>query len=216
MNFSEARHWMVEAQARTADVTDPLLVSALRRLPREAFAPAGRESLAYADLELEVAPGRTLMRPRDIAKLLQALEIKPGEKVLEIAGATGYGAAVAAAIGAKVVALESNPELGRAAQAAFERAGVASIVSAITPTIEGWLDAAPYDAIFLNGSAEFVPDAWVQQLAEGGRLGVIVRNGPAGSARLYVRTGGTTAYRTIFDAAPPVAPGLAQAAQFRF
>jgi protein-L-isoaspartate(D-aspartate) O-methyltransferase len=77
-DFVRARHWMVEAQIRTSDVTDHALQDALRRLPRELFVPANRQALAYAETELEAAPGRFLLRPRDLGKLLQALAPKPG------------------------------------------------------------------------------------------------------------------------------------------
>ncbi|TPW01821.1 MAG: protein-L-isoaspartate(D-aspartate) O-methyltransferase, partial [Alphaproteobacteria bacterium] len=171
---------------------------------------------AYADRELEVAPGRALMRPRDLGKLIQALAPRPGARALEIAGATGYGAAVLAKCGAQTTLLEPDPDLNFAAVAALGACGVDNVDTASTDITAGWADAAPYDIIMLNGSAETVPEAWLAQLAEGGRLGVIVRSGAAGHARLYTRSGGVTAFRVLFDAAPPVAPGLAARPQFAF
>ena len=91
MDFERARHWMVEAQVRPNDVTDPAVLGALRQLPRERFAPAFPD-IAYSDLELEVAPGRFLLRPRDLGKLIQILSPRAGETAMEICGATGYGA----------------------------------------------------------------------------------------------------------------------------
>ena len=216
MDFAQARNLMVESQVRTADVTDPHILSALRTLPRERFAPAHRRGLAYADRELEVAPGRVLMRPRDLAKLVQSLEPKATDRALEIAGGTGYGAALLACCCAEATTLDPDPNLSFAARAALEACGVLNVKAASTPAIEGWSDGAPYDVILLNGAAEFVPDAWLAQLAPGGRLGVIVRQGAAGTARIYTRTGNVTAYRAVFDAAPPVAPGLSAAPGFRF
>jgi protein-L-isoaspartate(D-aspartate) O-methyltransferase len=93
---------------------------------------------------------------------------------------------------------------------------VRNVRTVSTSAADGWADDAPYDVIMLNGSTEFVPDAWLNQLAPGGRLGVIVRNGPVGSARIYTRSGEATAYRTAFDAAPPVAPGLERPPAFAF
>ncbi|PZO49538.1 MAG: protein-L-isoaspartate O-methyltransferase [Alphaproteobacteria bacterium] len=208
MDFARTRDIMVESQVRTSDVTDTRIIHAMRSLPRERFAPAHKRTLAYADLELEVAPGRTLLRPRDLAKLLQALAPQGHERGLEIAGATGYGAAVLGACCKEVIALDPDSDLSFAARAALESAGVTNVRTVSTATVDGWADDAPYDVILLNGAAEIVPEAWFAQLAPGGRLGVIVRDGPAGAARIYTRSGDGVAYRTAFDSFAAVAPGL--------
>lgn len=216
MDFERARYLMVESQVRTNDVTDPRILRAMRTVPRELFAPAPKRSLAYADFELEAAPGRTLMRPRDVAKLIEALAPQADDRALEIAGATGYGAALLAACCKEVITLDPDPELSFAARAALESCGIANARTVSTVAAEGWADEAPYNVIMLNGAAEIVPDAWLAQLAPGGRLGVIVRSGAAGSARIYTRSGEAVSFRIAFDAAPPVAPGLEQPATFRF
>jgi protein-L-isoaspartate(D-aspartate) O-methyltransferase len=215
MDLARARDIMVEGQVRTSDVTDLRILHAMRTLPRERFAPAQRRTLAYADLELEVAPTRSLMRPRDLAKLIQALDPKPHERALEIAGATGYGAAVLAACCKEVVTLDPDPDLSFAARAALESCGLA-VKTVSTAVVDGWKDEAPYDVILLNGGAEIVPDAWLAQLASGGRLGVIVREGPAGKARIYTRAEEAVAFRVEFDAFPNVAPGLHRPRVFTF
>ena len=215
MDLARARDIMVESQVRTSDVTDLRILHAMRTLPRERFAPAQKRTLAYADLELEVAPTRSLMRPRDLAKLIQALDPKPHERALEIAGATGYGAAVLAACCKEVVTLDPDPDLSFAARAALESCGLA-VKTVSTAVVDGWKDEAPYDVILLNGGAEIVPDAWLAQLAPGGRLGVIVREGPAGKARIYTRAEEAVAFRVEFDAFPNVAPGLHRPRVFTF
>lgn len=216
MDFERARHLMVEAQVRTNDVTHAGVQAAMRRLPRERFVPSELASLAYSDQELDVGGGRVLLRPRDLAKLLQAADPRPGQRALEIAGASGYGAAVLAIAGCEVVSLEPSPDVSLAARSALDQAGVTGVTTVSTPAAQGWPDAAPYDLIVLNGAAEVVPEAWIAQLAEGGRLAVIVREGAAGSARLYLKSGGVTAYRAVFDAAPPVVPGLQAPRSFTF
>jgi protein-L-isoaspartate(D-aspartate) O-methyltransferase len=215
MDLARARDIMVESQVRTSDVTDLRILHAMRTLPRERFAPAQKRTLAYADLELEVASDRSLMRPRDLAKLIQALDPKPHEHALEIAGATGYGAAVLAACCKDVVTLDPDPDLSFAARAALESCGLA-VKTVSTALTDGWKDEAPYDVMLLNGGAEIVPDAWLAQLAPGGRLGVIVREGPAGKARIYTRAEGAVAFRVEFDAFPNVAPGLHRPRVFTF
>jgi protein-L-isoaspartate(D-aspartate) O-methyltransferase len=216
MDFTRARDFMVESQVRTADVTDKRIIHAMRTLPRERFVPAPKRTLAYGDLEVEVAVGRALMRPRDLAKLIQALSPQANERALEIAGATAYGAAVLASCCKHVISLDPDSDLSFAASAALESSGVTNAKTVSTTAADGWKDDAPYDVILLNGAAEIVPEAWLAQLAPGGRLGVIVRQGAAGSARIYTRTGDATAYRTVFDAAPPIAPGLTKAPSFTF
>jgi protein-L-isoaspartate(D-aspartate) O-methyltransferase len=216
MDFARARDIMVESQVRTADVTDPRILHAMRTLPRERFVPAAKRPLAYGDLEIEVAQRRWLMRPRDLAKLVQSIAPQPHERALEIAGATGYGAAVLATCCKHVITLDPEGDLSFAAQAALESAGVSNAKTVSTPAAEGWRDEAPYDVIMLNGAAEIVPDDWIGQLAPGGRLGVIVRQGHAGAARIYTRAADAVAYRTVFDAAPPIAPGLQRKPGFVF
>lgn len=216
MDFARARDFMVESQVRTADVTDTRIIHAMRTLPRECFVPAAKRTIAYGDLEVEVASQRTLMRPRDLAKLVQALAPQANERALEIAGATGYGAAVLAVCCKQVITLDPDADLSFAASAALESCGVRNAKTVSTAAIDGWKDDAPYDVMLLNGAAEIVPDAWLAQLAPGGRLGVIVRQGAAGSARVYTRSDDATAYRSVFDAAPPIAPGLAKPPAFAF
>ncbi len=216
MDFARARHAMVESQVRPSDVTDPRIVAAMRALPRERFAPAHLRSLAYADIELEVAPGRYLLKPRDLAKLLQALEPQAHERALEINGATGYGAAVLAHCVSEVVSLDPDGQISFAARAALESSGIVSVKTVSTTIEGGWPDAAPYDLIVLNGAAEIVPDAWFAQLAPNGRLGVIVREGAAGRARIYTRSQDSVSYRVAFDSAPPIVPGLERPPAFSF
>ena len=216
MDFARARQVMVDSQVRTADVTDTRIIAAMRDLPRERFVTAQNRTIAYGDLEVEVAPGRTLMRPRYLAKLIQALAPKADDKVLEIAGATGYGAAVLGQLCASVITLDQDPDLSFAARAALESSGITNARTVCTDPVEGWSDDAPFDLILLNGSAEFVPEAWLAQLAPGGRLGVIVRQGPAGAARIYSKSGEAVAYYTAFDAAPPLVAGLKKPATFQF
>ncbi|MET0181985.1 MAG: protein-L-isoaspartate O-methyltransferase, partial [Caulobacterales bacterium] len=216
MDFARARAMMVESQVRPSDVTDVRVIEAMKALPRERFVPAHMRQLAYADLDLEVSPGRFLLRPREAAKLIQALAPQSNERALEIACATAYGAAVLAACVREVYALDVDPELSFAARAALESSGVTSVKTVSTGLEAGWAEAAPYDVILVNGAVEVVPDAWIAQLAENGRLGVIVRQGAVGSARIYTRSQETVSYRVAFDSAPPVVPGLERPRVFSF
>lgn len=216
MDYAQARAAMVDCQVRTVDVTHAALIAAMRAAPREAFVPPALKDLAYADCELEVAPGRHLLRPRDLAKLIQALAPAPGDKCLEIGGATGYGATLLANLAGAAVSLEPDSNLLPAMRAALEAAGATTVTPVATAAAQGWPDAAPYDVILVNGSVEIVPEAWLGQLAPGGRLAVIVRIGPAGAARLYTKADGVVSHRIVFDAAPPLLLGLARPPAFTF
>ncbi len=216
LDFAKARHSMVESQVRTSDVTDPRIISAMRAIPRERFVPAHLRTLAYADLDLEVAAGRFLLKPRDLGKLIQNLAPQPHERVLELNGATSYGAAILAACAGEVTSQDGDANLSFAARAALESSGVVGVKTVSTALNEGWAEGAPYDVILLNGAAEVIPDAWFKQLAEGGRMGVLVREGVTGQARIYTRSQETLAYRVAFDSAPPVTPGLTRAPAFTF
>ena len=216
MDFAQARLMMVDSQIRPSDVTDPLLLAAFREIPRERFVPSAARNVAYADLELEVGQGRYLLRPRHLAKLLQALAIRPGERALEIAGATGYGAAVMAHAGLEVTSLEAVPEVSLAGRAALDASGFGAVKSASTAIGNGWSEGGPFDVMVLNGAAERVPQAWFDQLAEGGRLALIRRNGAAGTGMVYTKAGGAIGANPVFDAAPPVLPDLKETPGFRF
>jgi protein-L-isoaspartate(D-aspartate) O-methyltransferase len=187
-DFRAARLNMVESQIRTADVTDLAITDALRLVPRESLLPPGKLALAYADCEVEYAPGLSLMRPREIGKLLQALQPRAGERALAIAAP--YGSAVLEAMGLTV-----------------------HQVSGEDLTL---LPSGTFDVVLSEGAVTQTPASWTNALAEGGRLGVVERAGPVGKARLYVLSEGRLGSREVFDATPPYLPGLAPQPQFVF
>ncbi len=185
-DFRAARLTMVEGQVRTSDVTDRALVDAMRAVPREALCPPQTAALAYAEAEIEYAPGRFLMRPREIGKLLQAARPQPGERALAIAAP--YAAAVLEALGLTV-----------------ERLDKANLAKA---------PAKGFDVIVSEGAVAEPPASWLAALGPGGRLAVVVRAGPVGRARLYAHEARGTAMRDLFDSTPPYLPGLEPKVQF--
>lgn len=202
---------MIDSQVRPNDVTDRRLISAMSAVAREAFVPASRRAVAYAEMPIETAPGRWMMAARDFSKLVNALAIRERERILDIAPGTGYSSAVLSRLGA-VVALEE----GEAAQALS--AGLAGVqgVEIVTGSLKaGAPGKGPFDAILVNGAVEVVPQAWLDQLAEGGRLAVAVNDNGTRRARVYTRSGGKTAWLTPFDSSPPALPGFEKAAEFR-
>ena len=213
MDLEAARTAMIDSQVRPNDVTDRRLISAMLTVAREAFVPAGRRAVAYAELPIETATGRWMMPARDFSKLVNALQIREGERVLDIAPGTGYSSAVLSQLG-NVVALEEG-EAAKALGEGLAAAGVTGVDVVSGSLMAGAPGKGPFDAIFVNGAVEVVPQAWLYQLAEGGRLAVAVAEGGVRRARLYTRAGGKTAWLTPFDASPPSLPGFEKAAEFR-
>ncbi len=109
--FAAQRFNMIEAQLRTNDVNDFRICAAMGEIPRERFVPAAKQALAYADVPVEVSPGRYLLDPRTFAKLLVLADVQPGETILDVGAATGYSSAVLARLGHSVIALEQDAEL---------------------------------------------------------------------------------------------------------
>lgn len=213
-DFAAARRHMVDGQVRTADVTDHRIISAMLEVPRERFVPPQSTALAYLDLALPVGGGRCLVKPMVLAKLIQAAELEPADRVLVVGCATGYAAAVLAHMAGQVVALEQDTALASAAQAAL--AAQPNITVAKGPLVDGWPQGAPYDAIFVDGAVELVPDAFRKQLKDGGRLVCVLGGQPQPSAMLYRRSGDELGGRAIFDAAAAPLPGFAKAPAFAF
>jgi protein-L-isoaspartate(D-aspartate) O-methyltransferase len=196
-DFAAQRAIMVESQVRVNDVTDYAIQDAMRVVPREAALPPQKAYLAYADVEVEYAPGRWLLKPRDVSKLLQAVRPQAGERALAIAAP--YAAAVLAQMGLAVTRLDDG-DLAAAPDA--------------KPT--GPLAAGPYDVIVCEGAVARVPPAWCAALALGGRLGAVERQGPVGRAVLYIRSERDVGRRDLFDCGPPLMAGFEPKPAFTF
>jgi protein-L-isoaspartate(D-aspartate) O-methyltransferase len=219
IDFAQARRTMVDGQVRVNDVTDAAIISAMLQVPREKFVPEARASLAYIDEDLCVQeaagglPARYLMEPMVLARLLQALELSPDSKVLDVGCATGYSSAVLGHIAGSVIALEENAALAASAKK-LVRAGNVEVVSGRASA--GWTAAAPYDAILIGGAVEEVPGALTAQLRDGGKLAAVIRTNGSPKAMLYVRTGDHFSARRLFDAAIPALPGFEAPKTFVF
>jgi len=214
--FVERRLKMVNGQLRTSDVIDNAVIAAFLAVPRENFVAEGFAKYAYLDQDIPAAggSGRKLLAPRTIARLVQAAEVKPGDRVLEVGGGSGYAAALLCELGAAVVALESDARAVAATKRALEgRDDVIVIQGDLTTGASG---QGPFDVIVLNGAFGAAPERLVDQLAIGGRLvGLDARRGAARGV-LIEKTGSGTSARTLFDASGDVLPGLAEPARFTF
>ena len=217
-DFAQARDHMVDGQVRPNRVVDPRIIQAMRRLPRERFVPAGMAALAYSDEDVPLGGGRYLIEPMVIARLVQCLRLIAGGRVLVAACGTGYGAALAAACGAQVTALDEDSAL--LAVAGPLLAELAPGVQVVSGPIGAGLDAgAPWDAILLEGAVRAIPPAFGRQVAAGGRLATVIAppegNGYAVLAEPSLRPGELRS-QPIFDCATPLLPSLLPAPAFQF
>lgn len=217
MDFAKLRRVMVDSQVRVNDVTSTEVVSAFSTIPREVFVPKGMRASAYAELEIETADERAMWLPRDLGKMLRALEPEAKDVSMVIGAGAGYGAALLGHITDAVIALEDDEALVDAMAERFATIGMDEAVAVHGELAEGLADQGPFDVILIAGMVEEVPQAWLDQLADGGRLGVVVAAGRSvGAARIYKRAGDTFAYREAFECCPPELPGFAKKAAFVF
>jgi protein-L-isoaspartate(D-aspartate) O-methyltransferase len=216
MNFSAARHNMVESQLRPNRVTDEDLLAAFGSVPREMFVPAPLAGVAYVDDDIEIAPGRWLMEPMILGRLLQAVALRHEDVALVIGCGSGYACAVMARLVNTVVAVESDGALTATATRLLGELAIDNVVVLEGKLTEGHSPQAPYDVILIDGGVEEVPSAIQQQLAEGGRLVTVVRSGAVGRATLMTRRTGVVSGRVLFDAAVPPLPAFALAPGFVF
>jgi protein-L-isoaspartate(D-aspartate) O-methyltransferase len=208
-DFVAARLAMVESQLRPEGVVDPAIVRAMASLPREQFVPEAVRPMAYVDRGLLLGQGRYLSAPTVLGQLLMQMLPEPGERALVIGAGTGYSAAVLAAIGLDVVAVESSPELAAKAR----ELGI-NVIEA--PLAAGDPEGGSYDLILMDGAIEEIPEAIIAQLADGGRLGTALIDRSVPRLAVGRKSGGAFGYLTFGDAGVPALPGFSRPKEFTF
>ncbi len=207
-DFADARNRMVDGQVRPNKVTDARILNAMRELPRERFVPPGMMARAYTDEDVPLGGGRALMEPMVLARLVQLARPRRGERALVVAAGPGYGAAVLAACGVSVVALESaEPLLALARSMLPTVAPGVEIVSG--PLAEGWPAGAPYDMILIEGAVRDIPPALGPQLSRSGRI-VTVRTGRGSTGKGVIAEPTPTGLhaQAMFECAVPLLADL--------
>ena len=175
---------MVAEQIERRGVRDPLVLEAMRRVPRHLFVPAYLRDRAYDDMPLPIGSGQTISQPFIVAYMSEAARVRPGDRVLEIGAGSGYQAAVLAALGARVFSIEILPEVAEATRTALQTAGVGGVEMRTGDGFHGWPEEAPFDAILVTAAPETTPEPLIAQLRTGGRLIVPVGAGAQELLRL--------------------------------
>jgi len=218
-DFENARRNMVDCQLRPTKVTDIRILDAMGGLPREMFVDKAHQGIAYIDEDIEIAPGRHMMEPVVLARLVQALDIGPTDSVLVIGAGTGYDTALIGTLAGPVVAVESDPQLVETASMLINHLGIDNVAVVEAPLTEGYPAQAPYDLVFVAGSVPEIPAKIADQVSTGGRVVAVVggaENGLLGRACVMTKIEQGLSSRPIFDAGTQPLPGFESAAEFVF
>ena len=199
MDFNQARFNMVAQQIRPWDVTNMSLLDAMLEIPRELFVTEDQKNLAYAEPVLPLPNGGQMLEPAVAARLVQQLALTSTDKVLEIGTGSGYITAVLSKLAQSVLTVDIDGEQQERAKAVLESLPLHNIQYKVADGLQGVTDKAPYDAIYVGGSCAQVPEYLKNQLADNGRLIVIVGQRPVMQATLVIRTGDTFSEKIIFD-----------------
>lgn len=209
-----ARKNMVDGQVRPNQVNDARVITAMRHLPRELFAPATAN--AYTDSDIDLGAGRYMLAPMTIARLTQAVLASNPEHILVIAAGTGYGAAILAGAGASITALESDTRLPAKALGAIAPA----VIQASGRLKAGWPATGPYDAILIEGAVDEIPASLAAQLVPGGRIVAILASGPGKTSLGHIviaqPAAGGFAVTRLFDCTARLLPEFQPAPAFTF
>jgi protein-L-isoaspartate(D-aspartate) O-methyltransferase len=208
-DYAAARSAMVDSQLRPQGINDPLVVGAMGSVERERFVPEDSRPLAYLDRSVPIGDRRQLSAPAATGMLLNAMDLQPGQKALVVGSGSGYAAAVLAAIGLDVTALDSSAHLAATAQ----ELGIATVTGNLE---DGYAEGGPYDVILIDGAVDHVPDAIVGQLKDGGVIGYASLD--RGVSRLAVgrKSGGSLGLRSIADIGVAPLPGFKRPRAFTF
>ncbi|GLQ33874.1 protein-L-isoaspartate O-methyltransferase [Amylibacter marinus] len=213
-DFTSARTAMVDCQVRPSDVTKYPIINALLNIAREKYVPTDKISIAYVGDHVALGNSRYLLDARTFAKMLDAVNVRGDELVLDIACGLGYSTAVIADLAEAVVGVEDNAELADAASETLSQQGVDNAIVVSAPLSTGAAKHGPYDVVVLQGAIEVFPESLVQQLKDGGRVAAIFVDGAMGQCRIGIKSGDTINWKRDFDATAPILGGFERTIEF--
>ncbi|WP_426175129.1 protein-L-isoaspartate O-methyltransferase family protein [Massilia sp. TWR1-2-2] len=217
MNIEQARFNMIEQQIRPWNVLDQDVLDLLLIVKREDFVPADYKSLAFVDTEIPLGAGESMFTPKLEARLLQELQLKKHETVLEIGAGSGYMAALLAHKARHVTTVEILPELKTMAETNLAKAGITNVTVALGNGAQGWTQGAPFDVIVISGGLEVLPDAFLKQVKLGGRIAALIGRAPVMSCNIVTRVS-ETAFETtkVFETNVKYLSGAVASSHFTF
>jgi protein-L-isoaspartate(D-aspartate) O-methyltransferase len=184
----QARFNMIEQQIRTWEVLDTTVLELLKQIPRESFVAPQYAGIAFADLEIPIGHGQTMLSPKLEGRIVQALEIKDSDRVLEIGTGSGYLTALLAFMAQEVISVEIHPELSQVAEQRLVQQKIGNVMLETGDAARGWPTHAPYDVIVYTGSLPVAPGSAVEQsLSIGGRMFIVIGEAPVMQATLIER-----------------------------
>jgi protein-L-isoaspartate(D-aspartate) O-methyltransferase len=200
-DFAELRERMVRRQIESRGIGNPMILNAFREVPREEFVDEEHRQWAYDDHPLPIEAGQTISQPYIVALMIDAAEIAPGDRVLEVGAGSGYAAAIISRIAADVVGVERQPALAEVARERLDRLGYSNVKIVEGDGTRGCPAEAPFDAILAAASGSHVPTSLLGQLAPGGRLVMPVgdRSGTQRLVKMTKRPDGTTTEQNLGD-----------------
>jgi len=182
MNTEQARNNMLSQQLRTWDVLDQRVLDHIAQTPREEFVPSAYKNLAFADINIPIGHDEIMWTPKEEGRVLQALKIKPTDKILEIGTGSAYLTALLSQLGTHVDSIEIFPEFTQEAQNKLSRFNINNVKLLTADAVQGWQNY--YDVIVISGSLPFLPASFRKSLNPNGRLFAIIGQAPAMEATL--------------------------------
>lgn len=207
-DYQTRRKTMVDTQIRPSDVTKFPIIEAFLSVPREKFVPDGKREAAYIGENFKIGQSRVILEPRTLAKLLDALDIRNDELVLDIGPGLGYSSAVISLMAEVVIAVEDDSSMANEAEEILTEVGADNVVIQIGKLEDGAPEHGPYDVIILQGGVEKIPSSILKQLKNGGRVGAIFVEEGLGTAKIGFKLNDKINWRYSFNAAAPVLPGF--------
>jgi protein-L-isoaspartate(D-aspartate) O-methyltransferase len=217
MDYEHLRHLMIEQQIRPWEVLDPVVLDLLNKVKREDFVPEVYRSLAFVDMPLPIGAGESMWEPKLEARVVQELALKPTDRVLEVGTGSGYLTALLSRLVAYVVSVDIHSEFRDQAEAKLKAHGIENAVLRVGDAARDWGSDGKFDAIVLTGSSPVLPEAYLARLNEGGRLFVIVGEGPAMTATLVTCAApGSCRRQALFETAVKALDNALEPARFAF